>query len=298
VFTHGVLGSGKNWRSFAKRFVTLVEDATGEPQRAILIDSRNHGKSSGKGGPNLGAGPHTLRSAALDFVRTIQHEVEASSNRLSNAQPKLAGLVGHSLGGKIVLEYLSEVAMAPRAAGNEVLVPGVTWVLDSIPSSIRANELVQDTERVMEVVAAVPLEAFDRQAQVMSHLVEAGGLSEPTAMWLCSSLHKCKDSGALRFAFDLAGCREMFRSFKETDRMDVLRSREVAAQTAVHLVRGEKSFRIGDGIYEELAALGTVQLHTLENAGHWLHVDNPHGLLRMMTEPVSRLRPPPTKRAA
>ena len=27
---------------------------------------------------------------------------------------------------------------------------------------------------------------------------------------------------------------------------------------------------------------GQLKLHVLPNAGHWLHVDNPHGLLDMM----------------
>ena len=38
AFLHGILGSGSNWRSFAKR---LVQDKPG--WRALLIDLRKHG---------------------------------------------------------------------------------------------------------------------------------------------------------------------------------------------------------------------------------------------------------------
>lgn len=48
-------------------------------------------------------------------------------------------------------------------------------------------------------------------------------------------------------------------------------------------VRGGDSFRLDTTLFTKLEKLGShLNLHTLEKAGHWLHVDNPTGLLRMM----------------
>ena len=49
-------------------------------------------------------------------------------------------------------------------------------------------------------------------------------------------------------------------------------------------------YRWGQGEYERLESLcgmraehaGEIQVHTLPNAGHWVHTDNPTGLVAMM----------------
>src|SRR5689334_4335188 len=78
LFLHGALGSGSNWRSFARR---LVEDL---PQwGAVLVDLRMHGASQDL------KPPHTLRAAAADLAL-----LETALDR------PVRGVLGHSLGGK------------------------------------------------------------------------------------------------------------------------------------------------------------------------------------------------------
>ena len=80
---HGILGSHRNWRSFARR---LAADLNG--WRFILVDLRCHGESASM------AGPHRLSDCAND-LQAIEREL---------AQP-IHAVVGHSFGGKVALEW-------------------------------------------------------------------------------------------------------------------------------------------------------------------------------------------------
>ena len=87
---HGILGSGRNWRSFARKLVRQRPDLT-----VHLLDQRNHGAAP----PS--EPPHTLAACAAD----VQAVIEAT------APP--AALVGHSFGGKVVLTWADAFGGAP-----------------------------------------------------------------------------------------------------------------------------------------------------------------------------------------
>ncbi|QDZ25284.1 alpha/beta-hydrolase [Chloropicon primus] len=273
-FTHGILGSARNWKSFAKKFAERAEAKLHKPVVCKLIDIRCHGASSASTAMD---GPHNMANAARDFVWTIDAEL--------GGKGRVDGLVGHSLGGKVVLRYLQELKGMEQ--GKEAvdsvsrLVPRSTWILDSLPTTARGG-LVGDTEAIIAQVAQVDLSGFAKQSEVLKHL-EAKGIATPIAMWLCSSL--VKEGEALDWKFDIAGCRELFQSFKEEDLMPVVR--DPPRGTSLHFVKAERSSRLEREVGEELRALcensvHPLKLHVLENAGHWLHVDNPKGLLDMM----------------
>jgi pimeloyl-ACP methyl ester carboxylesterase len=83
VFLHGILGSGANLRTHARRFVE------GCPSYQVaLMDLRAHGNSREPDGQ-----PDTLTSAARDVLETARQ-----------LPLPLHALVGHSFGGKVALE--------------------------------------------------------------------------------------------------------------------------------------------------------------------------------------------------
>ncbi len=71
------------------------------------MDQRNHGQSS-----RGFRGPHTLAASAHDLHVLLRE-------RLGSGTP--AALLGHSLGGKVVLEYLRQ---AIRRGGTAAGIPG------------------------------------------------------------------------------------------------------------------------------------------------------------------------------
>ena len=87
LFLHGILGSGANWRTFAKQVVTAQPD-----WGAVLVDLRLHGDSR-----EIVAPPHTISAAAGD-VQELVGMLEASSSS------RVRGVLGHSFGGKIALD--------------------------------------------------------------------------------------------------------------------------------------------------------------------------------------------------
>ena len=267
-WTHGVLGSSRNLKSVAKAFAERAEKRLGKPVRCGLVDLRCHGASAQLAGIRP---PHDLRSAANDFVQTISVELPEGDT--------LEGLVGHSLGGKVVLQYLEEIK---DCEARRRLLPRSAWVLDSVPAAA-AGKLVGDTEEVLASVAAVDLSRHSSPSDVARHFEEALGFSKGVSAWLSTSV--VKEGTALRWKFDIAGCRDLFQSYQTADLMPIVRN--PPSGTAVHFVKAERSPRLDGDVGEELGRLSDdsshpLQMHILKDAGHWLHVDQPRRLLELM----------------
>jgi pimeloyl-ACP methyl ester carboxylesterase len=46
ILLHGLLGSGRNWRSFARRLAASVAESSRRQVQVHLLDLRNHGASA------------------------------------------------------------------------------------------------------------------------------------------------------------------------------------------------------------------------------------------------------------
>ena len=91
------------------------------------------------------------------------------------------------------------------------------------------------------------------------------------------------DAG-LRWRFDLDAITALITDYFGLDLWDVLET--PTTDLEIHVVRALKSDRWTPDILDRFDALSLgsdVTLHSLD-AGHWVHVDNPDGLLAMMAE--------------
>jgi esterase len=254
VFAHGILGSRNNWRSFARR----VHEA--DPRwRIVLVDLRNHGESHGL------AGPHTLAACADDVARVIAHVGLARTV-----------VVGHSYGGKVMLELASRTPPGLLAA----------WILDA-PAGVRdLGSGLEEIERVIAAVRAVPLPIATRR-DLVDHLT-GQGLSERLAQWMTTNL-KNAPGGGLEWKFALDTIPELLASFGQADYWPFIEGH--AGLPELHLVRGGKSDRWSDDELDRTAradALGHVHAHLMPSAGHWLHTDDPELLWRIMQPTLPR----------
>jgi pimeloyl-ACP methyl ester carboxylesterase len=248
---HGVFGSGANWRSFMRAVAAARPD-----WGFVLCDLRGHGRS-------LGARPpHDLEAMADDLER-LDGRFDAP----------IAGVIGHSLGGKVALCY------AARRPGRLSEV----WVLDSQPG---ARVFGGPTIEVLELLESLPAAFADRDAFVDA--VKAGGQSQVMAAWLAMNVRRAGDEYLMEL--DLPALRLILESYYQTDMWPEIARRDPAR--ALRVVVGGKSAVWQPGDADRLRALAAEnpQLHVRElpAAGHWLHVDAPDELRQLFVSELGR----------
>jgi esterase len=251
VFLHGILGSGANLRSHARRFV----DAR-PPWQAVLVDLRAHGRSLGTDGR-----PDTLEVAAADVVETLDALPSVPSVPLRAA-------VGHSFGGKVALQLASLVTL-------EHVV-----TLDSGPGTRLDARGSEATLGVLQMLAALRGPWDTRDAFLRE--VQAAGQPLALAQWLAMNLDR-RDEG-LFFRLDLSRIDALLRSYLASDLWPVVE----ATQAQVHLViSGRSSVYVAEDQARahalEGATQGRVTVDVLD-AGHWVHVDDPDGVQRVLLQ--------------
>ena len=247
VMTHGICGSGGNWRTIARKLVAR------RPEWGVhLVDLRQHGRSE------PGEPPQTVAACAGDLVALI--------GELGN----VAALSGHSFGGKVVV--------ATRALAPRDLVQ--TWTLDAAPgprTAATANETVQ---QLLALVDRSPRE-WSRREDFIAAIV-AGGHSLPLAQWFAMNLVPVEAGGGYAVRLDTAAIRELLADY---NRIDLWPSIDDPAGGAVELVVASRSttYTAADDAHP-LAP--HVHRHVIEG-GHWLHVDNPEAVIELFCRELS-----------
>ncbi|GLJ31068.1 hypothetical protein SUGI_0621740 [Cryptomeria japonica] len=265
VLLHGILGGRKNWGSFARRLAREFPT-----WQFLLVDLRCHGDSASIPKP----APHTVASAAQDVLQLV------GQLRLT---PRV--LVGHSFGGKVAL------SMADQAA-KPLARPVRVWVLDATPGKVHAGGDGEDhPAELISLLCQMPKQVASKH-YVIDTLVQ-NGFSREIAQWITTSLRPVNSFGTaitgFQWVFELQGIAEMYRSYENTKLWQVVEN--VPEGVHVDFLRAERSLhrwahediqRIHAA--EELAASegAGVQMHVLEDSGHWVHADNPDGLFRVL----------------
>lgn len=248
-FLHGIFGAGRNWRSVARRLVESRPAWGG-----VLVDLRMHGESSGF------PPPHTLEACAEDLERLVR----------GRGRPA-AAVLGHSFGGKVALAYA-----ARHPEGLEQ-----AWIVDSTPAAGRREG---SAVAMLEALRALPGPFASRQEAVEG--LRARGFAEPVARWMATNLTEgdAEESG-WRWGLDLDAMEALLEDFFRVDLWDVVEGTPPGVE--LHFVKAE-----GSKVLEEKAVArieragaegGTVRLHRLPG-GHWLNVDAPDELSRLLSE--------------
>lgn len=238
LFTHGIFGSGGNWRSIA-RAVTARRPTWG----AVLVDLRLHGRS------DAGDPPHTVAACADDLAALIAD--------LDRRGPPVRAAAGHSFGGKVVL---SQRGLAHR------------FILDSTPSSRpaafddRANQ-IHGAWHSMH--ALDPARVWARRDDYVAALV-ARGHTPALSAWLAMNLAPV--DGGLRLRFDLPAIRDLVLDYFATDLWPLVSDPTLGA---LDFLVAEAGNTVSPA---DVARLRTSPPHVhttvLPGASHWLHIDS------------------------
>nr|GMD63834.1 protein ABHD11 [Ipomoea batatas] len=266
VLLHGILGSRKNWGSFARRLAKEFPK-----WQFLLVDLRCHGDSTSI----KKKGPHTVASAALDVLKLLGHL------RLT---PRV--VVGHSFGGKVALSMVDQVAK-PLAR------PVRVWVLDATPGKVRAGGDGDDhPAELITFLSALPKEVSSKRD--VAEALTKQGFSKDVAQWVVTNLRQTNPSGtspaSFSWVFDLKGIDEMYQSYEETNMWKIVE--DVPRGVHVSFLKAERSLhrwalddiqRIHSAEEQASKEGGGVEMHVLEDAGHWVHADNPDGLFKILS---------------
>ncbi|MCB9560579.1 MAG: alpha/beta hydrolase [Kofleriaceae bacterium] len=262
LFTHGIYGSGGNWRSIARKVVDRRPD-----WGAVLVDLRGHGRSP------AGDPPHTVDACAADLAAAV--------DGLAAAGAPVRAACGHSFGGKCVL------ALRDRAATTPLAVPlAQTWVLDATPSARPATFDADDNtvRQVLEVMERLP-PRFAHRDDFVAAIVAAG--HPPTlGHWLAMNLvaAPAAEGGGLRLRLDLVQVRTLLGDYFRRDLWAAVE--DPAMPGDLHVVLGGASRTVPDDDRARLTGAAAVAARTIVDvipgAGHWLHIDAPAAVVDLI----------------
>ncbi|XP_068664015.1 uncharacterized protein [Aristolochia californica] len=276
---HGLLGSGRNWRTFSRNLASEISKSSSSAAawRMVLVDLRNHGNSATVEGLDP---PHTIENSARDLANLVKSQGWAWPD----------AVIGHSLGGKVALDFAHSCAHGQY--GVSAALPKQLWLLDSEPGEVNPDCTNGEVEKVLYTLQNLPASLPSRR-WVVEHLLELG-FSKSLSEWIGSNLKKAGDH--FTWSFNLEGANEMFNSYRSTGYWSLLENPPKGLE--ISLVRAENSDRwslpkvqrleslVNDG---ERSDVGKFLMHVLPNSGHWVHVDNPKGLLEIMTPKFSSI---------
>lgn len=244
LMLHGIYGRGRNWGSVARRVVEARPE-----WGALLVDLRMHGDS------RHFRPPHTIESSAEDLHGLADH-----------LELPVAGVLGHSFGGKVSLAYARE-----RPTGLRQV-----WVMESTPALKVPSG---SAWRMIDIVRSLP-EEFGSRAEAVEAL-QAHGYTRGVAQWMAMNLEP--DDDVYRWGLNWEVMEALLRDFFRTELWEVVESPPEGVE--VHFVKASES----DTLDAEAAArieaagraTGRVLLHRLEG-GHWINSDNPDAVVELL----------------
>lgn len=246
LFLHGILGSGANLRTLARRFVQA------RPRwGAVLVDLRKHGASQHF------SPPHTVVAAA--------HDLDCLSSQVPGP---IRGVWGHSFGGKVALQYASEHEL------DEL------FLIDSNPG-LRLE--ARGSENTMAVIAMLgELQEWWPMRQAFIDEVVRRGHTLAIAQWLAMNLDRGEHG--VRFGLQLGAIRQLLDDYFTRDLWSVLehpRSHIVVVNGGRSNVYDER-----DAARLATLVSDRVEVHVVPQAGHWVHAEAPDELLKIMVDAV------------
>jgi pimeloyl-ACP methyl ester carboxylesterase len=230
---HGLFGMSDNWQSFGRQ---LAESG----HRVILADLRNHGHS-----PQ--ATPHDYPSMAAD-IRELLHNLSAE-------QPVI---IGHSMGGKAVMQFLCET---PELVSKAIVVDIAPWRYPVHHREILDALLSIDLNTVKTRKAA---------EEILEQQIDDNG----TRQFLLKNLYwKTPEQLDWRFNLHLLN--------QQIDEVGEPTWPSIQVTTPILFIKGENSGYIDPFRFNEIEQwYPNAELVEISNAGHWVHAENAGGLLK------------------
>jgi len=226
IVLHGFLGSLDNWLTLGKKLA--------ENYQVILVDQRNHGKSF-----------HSDQWSYDDMVDDLK-------NLIDHYQFKSPILLGHSMGGKTVMQY---------AAYHDGEIEKMI-VADMGPKFYPVHH-----QKILEGLTAIPIDSINSREEADSFLKEYVE-NVSTRTFLLKNIARSSDG--FSWKMNLNVLRDQVAEIgKELNY-------RLPIDTSSMFLRGGASDYVLDEDWEDIKSIfPNSQLDTVDSAGHWLHAEKP-----------------------
>ncbi|MBK8956651.1 MAG: alpha/beta fold hydrolase [Saprospiraceae bacterium] len=236
IILHGLFGSLDNWQSMARK---LSEYFT-----VITLDLRNHGKSFHHPEMNY----RVMADDLLEFIQT--HQIPDCH------------LIGHSMGGKVILELIKREWQTQHKA----------MVLDISP---KAYPNVHN--EILHAMIQLPLNELNNR-QELDQALSAFIKEFEIRQFILKNVDR-NERGRFSWKLNLEALNRCYPEISKAIEIDH------PIQNEICFVRGSRSPYI---LETDLEILKNTFIHsrfiTIENAGHWIHVDQPDLLFQSIVD--------------
>jgi pimeloyl-ACP methyl ester carboxylesterase len=234
LILHGVFGSLDNWLTLGRQFA--------ETYRVFLIDQRNHGRS-----------PHdpTMNYAVL--ADDLHHFIE--EHQLKNSL-----LIGHSMGGKTVMQY----ALTYPTTFEKMIV------VDISPRKYN----VSHHEAILNGLKAIKIEKLESRNDADETLGQYID-EESVRMFLLKNLARTKDGFEWKMNLPILEKSITKIGGAVTKNKSVETAVDYNSKPALFINGGQSRYVQEKDISTITKFFPNAHIHTIHDAGHWVHAQSP-----------------------
>lgn len=226
-----------------------VAKVLSEKMEVITVDLRNHGRS-------FHHSDTSYRAMAADVVRLAD---ELGLERF--------GVLGHSMGGKVAME----LALTHESRISHLIVA------DILPVAYERGH-----DKVLQALDRMDFSKISSRKEAEHHMTELLEGDRSTALFLLKSLKRLPDKKGFDWRFNLPALTAGYDEIRKPMQDGVFEPPSL-------FIKGDDSEYIQmDGWIETLDRFPQAQLEVVENAGHWVHADQPDELVRKVLDFVDR----------
>ena len=251
VIVHGLYGSSDNWVTIGRHLAENFE--------VFLIDQRNHGRS-----------PHSKSHNYLLMVSDL-HEF------LEKQEIEKAVLVGHSMGGKTVMHFAHQY---PEKVSGLI-------VLDIAPKSYvqiaKENKSEISHYSILKAMKSIDFSEISKRKEV-DKVLGKSIKSMKIRQFLLKNIHRDKDN-SLSWSMNIEALYNSLDEILNGMDKDLYHTGDAVTGFPVLFIRGGNSkYILNDDLERIETIFSYAELKTIENAGHWLHAEQPQKLVSLIVE--------------
>lgn len=233
---HGLFGMLDNWVTFGREF--------GKKMSCHLVDLRNHGKS-------FHSQEMSLQVMADDIL-----------NYLNHYQVEKACLLGHSLGGKVIMQFAHSY---PERVERMIVV-------DIAPKAYPPHH-----QKIIEILESIDFDQLKTRREVEEEM--GRGIKEKSVIQFLAKNLYWEQEDKLNWRFNLKVLSEKYSDFVgNAVKFGIFEGETLfIAGGRSHYILPQDEWLIGQQFPK-------YQLITVENAGHWVQVENPRAFYQAVKQ--------------